>query len=210
MEMEMRLQNQGQGLLCDRLAVHVHRLVLRVVGRAGEGVSRCVTRRDSETAGQRASKREIPNERQQRARSPRRTTYQLPELWSRPRIVLHQAPLHRLSEVLLEAIRERTLRLLELRRRERQPRVLVLAHVLQLLHVLAHLVEEVLGVLVVRVDATLELLLRKEAPLSMDGSERTFRGRSERWERWEEAGGRGDWLIGIIVTPLAKIGLLRR
>jgi hypothetical protein len=139
-------------LLGDWLSVDVDRLVLRA-RRVVEGCA---------VSGTAVTSIDDPPVLHTLIHSSSSTTYQLPELRRAPGVVLHETPLHRLSKVLLEAVRERTLRLLKLRRRERQPRILVLAHVLQLLHVLTHLVEEVLRVLVVRVDTTLELLLRND------------------------------------------------
>jgi len=86
--------------------------------------------------------------------------YQFPELRRAPGIVLDETIRDGLAKVLLKAVGERALRLLELWSGEGEPGVFVLAHVLQFLHVLAHLVQKILCVLVIGVDAALKLLLR--------------------------------------------------
>ena len=75
-----------------------------------------------------------------------------------PRVLLHESPLDRLSEVLLEVFRENALRFAEFRRAEAEPRVLVLAHVSQFFGVQAHLLEKRRVVPVVRVRAALKVL----------------------------------------------------
>ena len=72
------------------------------------------------------------------SRAPRRreTTYrlvELDELGLGPGVLLDEGPLHGLSKVLLEVVREDPLGLAELRSREGQARVLVLPQVLELL-----------------------------------------------------------------------------
>ena len=86
--------------------------------------------------------------------------YQFPELRRAPGIVLDETIRDGLAKVLFKAVGERALRLLELWSGEGEPGVFVLAHVLQFLHVLAHLVQKILCVLVIGVDAALKLLLR--------------------------------------------------
>ena len=88
------------------------------------------------------------------------TAYQFPELRGAPGIVLDESIRDGLAKVLLKAVGERALRLFELWSGEGEPGVFVFAHILQLFHVLAHLVEKVLCVLVIGVDAALKLLLR--------------------------------------------------
>lgn len=58
---------------------------------------------------------------------------ELHELGLRPGVLLDEGPLHGLSKVLLEVVREDPLGLAELRSREGQTRVLVLPQVLELL-----------------------------------------------------------------------------
>merc|ERR1719281_1835939 len=67
---------------------------------------------------------------------------ELHELGLRPGVLLDEGPLHGLSKVLLEVVREDPLGLAELRSREGQTRVLVLPQVLELLDVATHLLQE--------------------------------------------------------------------